>query len=229
VWLRPSRSCATRAGLRVRTASAAGALCCGTPWRSKGLQSGYDLMRRKVLPRLWEASDGGRLAILSDASSCTEGLAQMINEAQSWDDGRYSALRVTDSVAFAVRELPPRVTVHRRLRSLALHPTCSSTRLGLNADLTRLAHSVAETVLTPSDWGCCGFARDRELLHPELTAAATAPEAAELAGREDSGHACCNRTCEVGMSRATGADYRHVIELPPEASRPGSVTAGAGG
>ena len=26
-------------------------------------------------------------------------------------------------------------------------------------------------------------------------------------------HASCNRTCELGMTRATGEDYRHVLEL----------------
>jgi D-lactate dehydrogenase len=33
-------------------------------------------------------------------------------------------------------------------------------------------------------------------------------------------HASCNRTCELGLTRATGADYRHVLELLEEATRP---------
>ena len=35
-------------------------------------------------------------------------------------------------------------------------------------------------------------------------------------------HASCNRTCEIGMTRATGAEYRHVLELLEEATRPPS-------
>lgn len=218
-----------RAGLRVRSVSNAADLCCGTPWRSKGLHTGYEVMLGKVLPALWHASDEGRLPILSDASSCTEGLAQLLADAAPAEAGRYSRLRVIDSVAFTLHELLPRLTVLRKLPTLALHPTCSSTRLGLNADLTRLAGAVAETVLTPDAWGCCGFAGDRGLLHPELTAAATAPEAAELTGREIAGYASCNRTCEIGMSRATGADYRHVLELLAEATRPLPSVSGPDG
>lgn len=30
--------------------------------------------------------------------------------------------------------------------------------------------------------------------------------------------ASCNRTCELGMTRATGEDYRHVLELLDEAT-----------
>jgi D-lactate dehydrogenase len=28
-----------------------------------------------------------------------------------------------------------------------------------------------------------------------------------------------NRTCEIGMARATGEDYRHVLEVLEEATR----------
>lgn len=209
-----------RAGIRLRTVTNGADLCCGTPWRSKGLHAGYDVMREKVVPALWQATDGGRLPVVSDASSCTEGLAQLVEDATTMDGGRYAALRVVDAVTFTVQELLPRLTVLRPLPSVALHPTCSSTRLGLNADLTRLAEAVADTVVTPAAWGCCGFAGDRGLLHPELTAAATAPEVAELDRQETTAHASCNRTCEIGMSRATGADYRHLVELLADATRP---------
>jgi D-lactate dehydrogenase len=71
-------------------------------------------------------------------------------------------------------------------------------------------------VNVPVDWGCCAFAGDRGMLHPELTAAATRPEAAEVARLDASAHASCNRTCELGMTRATGKPYRHVLELLAE-------------
>jgi D-lactate dehydrogenase len=54
------------------------------------------------------------------------------------------------------------------------------------------------------------------MLHPELTAAATAPEAAEVAALDADAHASCNRTCELGLTRATGKQYRHVLELLAE-------------
>ena len=57
----------------------------------------------------------------------------------------------------------------------------------------------------PDTWGCCAFAGDRGLLHPELTASATAAQAAEIAEGHFDAYASCNRTCELGMTRATGS------------------------
>jgi D-lactate dehydrogenase len=74
--------------------------------------------------------------------------------------------------------------------------------------------------VVPGAWGCCAFAGDRGLLHPELTASATAREAAEIATRTFAAYASSNRTCEIGMSRATGQPYVHVLELLEQATRP---------
>ena len=81
---------------------------------------------------------------------------------------------------------------------------------------------VADEVHVPDDWGCCAFAGDRGMLHPELTASATAREAANVAALPADAHASCNRTCELGMTRATGRQYRHVLELLAEVTRPGA-------
>lgn len=198
-----------RAGLTVRTPRDVATLCCGTPWKSKGHQGGYDAMAARVVPRIWQASDHGRLPVVVDASSCTEGLADMMLDRAELP-GR---IEVVDAVRFAGSHLLSRLEPRRRLPSLTLHPTCSSTRLGLNEELVRLAEAIATEVHVPADWGCCGFAGDRGMLHPELTASAAAVEAAEVAGRPTSAYASLNRTCEIGMTRATGRTYRHVLEL----------------
>lgn len=54
------------------------------------------------------------------------------------------------------------------------------------------------------------------MLHPELTDGATREEAADVAARPTEQYASCNRTCEMGMTRATGRTYRHVLELLAE-------------
>jgi D-lactate dehydrogenase len=202
------RLCA-RAGVALTRPAGLASLCCGTPWRSKGLTAGYAEMARRVLPALWEATRGGELPVIGDASSCTEGLRHLVEEAA---DPRYRAIRVVDAVAFTAEHLLGRLTI-TPLDSLALHPTCSAVRMGLDGPLRAVAAAVARTVTVPATWGCCGFAGDRGLLHPELTAAATAPQAAELAGRSFDAHASCNRTCELGMTRATGRPYEHVLEV----------------
>jgi D-lactate dehydrogenase len=74
-------------------------------------------------------------------------------------------------------------------------------------------------VVIPDDWQCCGFAGDRGLLHPELTASAARGEAAAVGRRTFSAYASVNRTCEIGMTRATGATYHHLLELVERATR----------
>jgi D-lactate dehydrogenase len=92
--------------------------------------------------------------------------------------------------------------------------------MGINASLDAVAGAVAEKVDVPVNWGCCAFAGDRGMLHPELTESATRKQGEEVAELGASAHASCNRTCELGMTRATGAEYRHVLELLEEVTRP---------
>ena len=201
-----------RAGIRLTHPAELRSLCCGTPWKSKGLKKGYATMAAQVLPSLWAASEHGLLPVVCDASSCTEGLRHML-EAEMETDTRYAGLRLVDAVEFAETTLLPRLTVQRTLGDLVLHPTCSSTRSGMNGALNSVADAVADTVTVPDDWGCCAFAGDRGMLHPELTASATAAEAASVQAGDFDAYASSNRTCELGMTRATGHPYQHVLEL----------------
>ncbi|WP_262281946.1 FAD-binding and (Fe-S)-binding domain-containing protein [Micromonospora sp. MA102] len=201
---------ADRAGVRLLVPDGIASMCCGTPWSSKGLTAGYEAVRDRVPPALRAASRDGALPVVSDAASCTEGFTKLLAGAGD--------LRVVDAVGYAAGELLPRLTVRRRLGSLALHPTCSSTRLGLDDALLTVASAIADEVVVPEGWQCCGFAGDRGLLHPELTASATRAEAAAVTTRAFDGYASVNRTCEIGMARATGQPYRHLLELLADAT-----------
>ncbi|AXB41396.1 oxidoreductase [Amycolatopsis albispora] len=210
------RTLCDRAGVRLATPDGVAALCCGTPWKSKGMTRGYQEMTRRVLPALWTATDGGRIPVVGDASSCTEGLRTMLAEAPD----RFAAIQVLDAVDFVRTSVLPHLTITAPATAVALHPTCSATRLGLTGALQELAAAVATTVTVPDEWGCCGFAGDRGLLHPELTASATARQADELAAKGPfDAYVSCNRTCELGMTRATGHTYEHVLELVERATR----------
>jgi D-lactate dehydrogenase len=206
-----------RAGVTLLVPEGIDGLCCGTPWSSKGMDAGRKTMREKTLAALREATREGELPIVCDASSCTEGLRQAV-ESDTPAAGQ-RALRMVDAVDFAAEHILPQLPEHGKLESLALHPTCSSTRMGLNDALGAVAGAVAARVEIPENWGCCAFAGDRGMLHPELTASATAKQASEVADMEATAHASCNRTCELGMTRATGAQYRHVLELLEEVTR----------
>ena len=204
-----------RAGISLLVPPGIDGLCCGTPWSSKGLVAGQATMQHKTLAALRVATRDGELPIVCDASSCTEGLRHTIET-----DPSEKPMTVIDSVEFALTHILPTLPDYAKLESLALHPTCSSTRMGINASLEEVARGVAERVQIPENWGCCAFAGDRGMLHPELTASATEAEAAGVAAMGATAHASCNRTCELGMTRATGEPYRHVLELLEELTRP---------
>ncbi|MFJ4850772.1 FAD-binding and (Fe-S)-binding domain-containing protein [Streptomyces sp. NPDC088733] len=207
-----------RAGVAVTVPDRLAGLCCGTPWQSKGYTDGHRTMAERTLDVLWEASDHGLLPVVSDASSCTHGLEQLPGALPESDRARFAALRFVDSVAFTAEHLLPALPEPRRLGSLALHPTCSTAHLGIDGALRTVAAAVSDQVTVPDNWGCCAFAGDRGLLHPEITASATAAQAAEITAGTYDAYASCNRTCEMGMSRATGRPYRHVLELLDEAT-----------
>jgi D-lactate dehydrogenase len=207
-----------RAGVALLVPEAIDSLCCGTPWKSKGHRAGTDAMRDRVraaLDGLGSAAAG--LPVVSDAASCTEGFAVQQGEGAG-------PPRVVDAVTFAAEVLLPRLTVAQRQGRVVVHPTCSTQQLGATDALVAIARAVADEAVVPEAWGCCAFAGDRGMLHPELTAAATAPEVADLRRLEAEGGAfdhavSANRTCELGMSRATGMTYVHVLELLERATR----------
>jgi len=221
-----------RAGVTLLVPESIDSLCCGTPWKSKGHTTGHTAMRdrvRKAVEALGPAAAG--LPIISDAASCTEGFAGLLREARAEVAGADAAAtpRVVDAVSFAAEVLLPRLTVLRRQGRVAVHPTCSTEALGATDALVTIARAVADETVVPEAWGCCAFAGDRGMLHPELTAAATADEVRDLGRLRREGGAfdhavSANRTCELGMSRATGMPYGHVLELLERATRPAAAT-----
>jgi len=202
-----------RSGVSAVVPDGIDALCCGTPWSSKGYAKGHATMSARARAAVREATRDGALPVVCDASSCTEGFAATLR-----DDG----IRVLDAVAFTASDLLPRLTPTPVAELLALHPTCSSTQLGIDPALRAIGAVVASEVRVPDAWGCCAYAGDRGMLHPELTEAATGPEAAEVAGWGADAYASCNRTCELGMTKATGESYVHVLELLERATRSGA-------
>ena len=203
----PLLALAKRAGVRIRVPGDLEGSCCGLPFDSKGFPEAGAALRSRTVEALRRATEGGRLPVVVDGSSCTHHLA------------RVDGLTIVDSVAFARRELLPRLTVRRRLPDAALHISCGARHLGLDDDLSALAHAVAERVTVPFGEGCCGFAGDRGLSHPELTASATAPMAATFAAAHHTLGLTSNLTCGIGMTRGCGFPFRSALEVLEEVSR----------
>jgi D-lactate dehydrogenase len=184
--------------------------CCGVPWSSKGFHDGHAHMAAHTATALRRWSDGGRLPVVIDASSCTHGV---ITELEL--DG----VRVLDSIAWVHDHLLGRLRISRTLGRIAVHPTCACTQLGLAGKLSAIAARMAEEVVVPADTGCCGMAGDRGWLHPELPASALREVARELAGLRLDGCVSSNRTCELALGQVTGRGYRSFVLALEELTR----------
>jgi D-lactate dehydrogenase len=195
--------------------------CCGMPWHSKGFRGGAEHKANDVVEALWRWSAEGRLPIVTDATSCAGGLLDDVEPFLSDANGeRHGKLRILDSIAWIHDEVLPGLELPRKLGAATVHPPCSTHHLGLVDKLQAIAAALAEDVQVPLVATCCGFAGDRGFLHPELTEAATRTEAREVAGGRFDAHLCSNRTCEIGMQRATGAPYASVAQVLERLTHP---------
>ncbi len=177
-------------------------------------------MANSTVEDLWRWSEEGALPVVIDATSCTHGVLESGGHLSEVNSERLAALTVLDSIAWAEGHLLAALPITAKIPTAVIHPTCSSRHLGLNAALERIAGELAERVVVPPTATCCGFAGDRGFLHPELTAAATAPEALEVSAVDGDAHICANRTCEIGLERATGEGYESFVYLLERLTRP---------
>ncbi len=215
-----------RAGLPLWIPDDVGGHCCATIWHSKGYEDGNALMANRTLASLWRWSDGGRLPIVCDASSCSLGITREIVDYLTPENReRHAALTIHDSIAWAHDRLLPKLTIGRKLRSAVVHPSCSTQHLGVAKKLHGLAAAMADEAVTPASAACCGFAGDRGFLHTELTRSATAEEAAEVALRSFDAYLGSNRTCEIGLNLATGKNYESFVFQLEALSRRGDPPA----
>ncbi len=210
-----------RAGLPVWIPADVAGNCCGLPWSSKGYGAAHCHKANELVERLWEWSGEGSLPIVIDAASCTGQIVEPGEGTLSEANAEHLAkLTILDSVAWAYDRLLPELEITRKIDAAAIHPTCATHRQGDAGRLGVLAAALADDVYLPPTGTCCGFAGDRGISHPELTASATRAEASEVAGRNFDAYLSSNRTCEIGMTRATGRQYESVINALDRATRP---------
>jgi D-lactate dehydrogenase len=203
-----------RAGMPVWIPGDVAGSCCGLPWSSKGFVAAHSHKANEMVERLWEWSGEGALPIVIDAASCTQDIGDPGEGVLSEENAeRLAKLEILDSVAWAHDRLLPWLEVGEKVDSATVHPTCATRHMGLAPRLRSLAAALADDVYVAPSAICCGFAGDRGISHPELTASATRPQAEELAGRDFDAHLSNNRTCEIGLSRATGEPYESIVAL----------------
>ena len=212
---------AGRAGVPLLVPEEVEGTCCGVPFSSKGYREAHALAANRAVERLFRWSDGGRLPVFLDTSPCTYGLLHSRGDLTEENRRKLDAMKILDAVEYVHDTLLPRLTVLRKEPSAVLHPVCSLTKMGLAGKLEAVARAAADRVGVPPDSGCCAFAGDRGFLLPELTASATRLEAAQARALGAAGHWSSSRTCEIGLTRATGLPYRSFIFLVEKVTRNG--------
>jgi D-lactate dehydrogenase len=211
-----------RAGLPIWIPADVAGSCCGLPFGSKGFGDAHAYKANAMVESLWRWSGEGELPVVIDAASCTQGVAEPGDRVLFEENvERLGKLEILDSVAWAHDRLLPKLEIERKVGSATVHPTCATRHMALAPRLRALAGALAGDVYVAPSATCCGFAGDRGITHPELTAAATSDQAAELAGRSFDAHLSNNRTCEIGLSRATGRPYESVVLLLERLTRSG--------
>jgi D-lactate dehydrogenase len=197
--------------------------CCGMPFGSKGYKEASAAAVARLVEALWEWTDGGLLPVVVDTSPCTHTLRHCGLDLEPALRERHEKLEILDGIEYARKHVVPHLAARRRPGTVALHPVCSTVRMGLDGQLSDVVEPFCSEAVVPRSAGCCGFAGDRGFLVPELTASATTAEAREIRAGSFDGFYSSSRTCEIGLTRATGEPYRSFWYLLDEASRPGSA------
>ncbi|HSV92370.1 MAG TPA: FAD-binding and (Fe-S)-binding domain-containing protein, partial [Desulfobacterales bacterium] len=198
-----------KAGYGVRFPEGMEALCCGTPFESKGFTAQADAKAAELEAALLEATDGGRLPVLVDTSPCLYRMKKTMDR----------RLTLLDPVEFTLTHLLDRLAVTPVDETIAYHHTCSSVKMGLEARALTLARACARRVLVPERVGCCGFAGDRGFNYPELNASALQHLRTSVAGKCSAGYST-SRTCEIGLSAHSGIHYKSILYLVDRCSAP---------
>ena len=208
-----------RAGLRLHIPRDIAGQCCGVPFSSKGYAEAHALAINRTVEKMWSWSSEGALPVVVDTSPCTYGLR--LGEGLTPENrSRLDRMRILDATEYVADVLLPRLNVQQRAGAVALHPVCSLTKMNLASKLDAIGRACAEKAFVAPSAGCCGFAGDRGWLFPELTASATKDEAAEIRASGADALYSSSRTCEIGLSRATGMTARSFVHLVESATRP---------
>jgi D-lactate dehydrogenase len=198
-----------KAGFQVRFPERMEALCCGTPFESKGFMAQADAKSAELEAALLDASDGGRRPVLVDTSPCLYRMKKVMDQ----------RLKLLDPVEFTLTHLLERLDITPVDETIAYHHTCSSVKLGLEARAMTLAKACARDVVVPDLVGCCGFAGDRGFNYPELNASALQQLKTGVAGKCRAGYST-SRTCEIGLSAHSGIHYKSILYLVDRCARP---------
>ncbi len=183
-------------------------LCCGMAFSSKGFRKQAAQKENEMNEALLRASDNGKLPIVCDMSPCLLHMRETLDK----------RLKLYDQVEFMHDFMLDKLKFEKQLITVAIHVTCSSTKMNLEEKFMKVTSMCAEKVVLPENVTCCGWAGDRGFFYPELNNSALAPLKDGLKGATE-GYSN-SRTCEIGLSLNSGLAYKSLVYLVDRCTKP---------
>ena len=177
-------------------------LCCGTIWESKGMPDIAEKKVKELEEALFKASEGGRYPVVCDQSPCLHRMKANISKVKLYEAAEFIWTFLKDRLTFTMTDTP-----------VALHLTCSTRIMKLDKIVYDLACLCSSEVFIPEGVGCCGFAGDKGMTHPELNKYALRKLGAQLAEKNIKVGYSNSRTCEIGLQTNSGVPYRSIVYL----------------
>lgn len=189
-----------KAGYEVIFPENMSSLCCGTIWESKGMPEIADRKTAELEEALWQASEQGRYPVLCDQSPCLHRMEHKIKK-----------MRLYEPAEFILGFLADRLDFHQTDTPVAIHLTCSMRLMHKTDKMLELARMCSTDVVVPEGVGCCGFAGDKGMTHPELNKYALRKLKDQVKGIPV-GYSN-SRTCEIGLATNSGIPYVSIAYL----------------
>ena len=197
----------TKAGYEVIFPENMSSLCCGTIWESKGMPEIADRKTKELEDALWKASEEGRYPVLCDQSPCLHRMKHKIKR-----------MRLYEPSEFILEFLADKLEFHQTDTPVAIHLTCSMRLMHKTDKMLELARMCSSNVIVPEGVGCCGFAGDKGMTHPELNKYALRKLKAQVKGIPV-GYSN-SRTCEIGLATNSGIPYVSIAYLVNRCTTP---------
>lgn len=196
-----------KAGFEVIFPENVNELCCGMAFDSKGFKKQGKQKAAQLEEALLLATENGIIPVFCDMSPCLFRMKETLDK----------RLKLYEPVEFILTFFPLRLTFRQLPLKVAIHSTCSNTRMGLDLQLKELACMCASEILVPEDIGCCGWAGDRGFTYPELNTSALKALKPQITSDVIQGFST-SRTCEIGLSLHSGISYKSIIYLVDQAT-----------
>lgn len=216
---------AQRAGINMYLPKSSSGLCCSQLFMHHGLPDAQKVMANRVVEAMFAWSDGGRLPIMCDVTSCARTLLLEM-ENTNWgsrprllsdaNQAKYEKLSIVDIAAWLHDDVLPRLDVTHRKGSVVMHPTCACLELGLAGKIDAIGKTCASESCSPNAGGCCGSGGDRGFRYVEGAASALRDEKTELAGRTFDGAYSFAKTCEIVLSDHLALPFESIVYLVDE-------------